>query len=119
MHEPSALLHVPFRPQLPVHWESPGPPQNGIVVVVEVVQLPPQASQQLAQVPTTPPRAVQLAASPRTRHVTPADPGKQQVTRPGRPQVDVEAHRRTAARQLAGSSPRLVRFRSTRRAQRR
>ncbi len=75
------------------------------VVVVVVVAHPPSAhaSQQLAWTPTQaePPRgAVHFAATLLTTHdVRPALVVRQQVTAPGRPQADRDAHCRTTPAQ--------------------
>jgi hypothetical protein len=80
-----------------------------VVVVVDAGQLGPlpgdgQASQQLVQLPTVPSFAVQWAASFLVLHLVTGAPFlvfvRQQVTKPGFPQVDLAAHLCTAPAQL-------------------
>jgi hypothetical protein len=88
--------HVVPDGQLPPHENGP-PPQGGMVVVVVIgggrQPLALHASQQLACWPTQ--RApVQREASRFTAQRTRGDPTRQQVTAPGRPQVDRVTQRR-------------------------
>ncbi len=83
-----------------------------VVVVVDGTVQPPlasQASQQLATSPThaLPPRGARhVAALGLTLHLAlPFAVVRQQVTAPGRPQVDFAAQRSTLEAQLAGSVP--------------
>jgi hypothetical protein len=91
-------------------------PQTGgsVVDVVEVVvgtTQPPasHASQQLGSVPThaaPPDGARHFVASPFTlQRVSPWELVRQQVTAPGRPHAERDAHRTTAARHSRGSVP--------------
>jgi hypothetical protein len=80
-----------------------------VVVLVGTPQLGPapgagHASQQLAQLPTVPCLVAQWAASFANLHFGPAAVVKQQVTAPCRPQVERDAHFRTAPAQLGLTS---------------
>jgi hypothetical protein len=80
------------------------------VVVVEVGHPPAEhASQQLAQSPIVPPRALQSAASFMTVHLVASRAGTQQVTDPDRPHVDLLAQRFTVPLQLRGKEPSATR----------
>jgi hypothetical protein len=81
-----------------------------VVVVVGAGQLGPlpgagHASQQLVQVPTVPCFAVQWAASFLILHFVPLVVVRQQVTAPGLPQVECDAHFFTAPLQVFGRVP--------------
>ena len=87
-----------------------------VLLVVVTTQLAPQASQQLGQSAATPPMAAHTAALRRTRHFA-GVAGRQHATKPGRPQVDRAAHRRTALRQDLRSNVASTRVRATSAAQ--
>jgi hypothetical protein len=112
---------VPSHCSVPL--QTPSPHAGGLLVVVVVLVVlvvvvgggtahPPsasQASQQLDMSPThaLPPRGARhFAALGLTLHfVLPFAAVRQQVTAPGRPQVDLAAHRSAPEAQLAGSVP--------------
>jgi hypothetical protein len=84
------------------------------VVVVETGQLGPpagdaQASQQLRQGPTRPFRLAHAAALFAIEQRVPFEPVTQQVTAPGLPHVDFEAHFLTAPLHFAGRRPAATR----------
>ena len=80
-----------------------------VVVVVGFVAGQPsgeQASQQLGQTLAAPPASVHAATSRSRLHFcVPFAVSMQQVTKPGFPQTDFAAHRRTDRLQLPGSAP--------------
>jgi hypothetical protein len=76
-----------------------------VLVVVDVGQPPVHASQQLAQAPTVPPFAVQAPAVFTVWHVMPCVLMRQQVTKLGRPHVDLAAHLTTALLHSLGRGP--------------
>lgn len=82
---------------MPLHSGATALPHAGrVVVVVEGARQPlVQASQQLGQAPTVPPLAVQRAALRRVAQRGPVGVVRQQGTKPGLPQVERAAQRRT------------------------
>ena len=88
------------------------------MVVVGVGQLGPlpgveHASQQLVQLPTLPPFAVQCGASGLMLHFVPLVVIRQQVTAFGLPQVEWAAHFLTAPAQFFGSRSAVTRALAT------
>ena len=64
-----------------------------LVLVLVVVVHPPHASQQLGHALTVPPCVVQVVASLRVLQRASGPVPRQHATLPGRPHVDLEAHR--------------------------